>query len=66
MRINLKVKGMHCKACETLIIEELSSIKGISNVHADSKTGNVIFDADENKCVEKAKQTISILGYSVD
>ncbi len=37
--VTFQVKGMHCKSCETIIKEELSSINGATNIQIDHKTG---------------------------
>lgn len=65
MHIELKINGMHCKSCETLIIDELSSLEGISNPKADSKKGTVSFEAEGKGSLEKARKAITGLGYSV-
>lgn len=38
-QIKLKIEGMHCASCETLIKDELSEIRGVSNILVDAKTG---------------------------
>lgn len=37
--IPFSVNGMHCESCETLIKDELSELKGITEVAVDYKTG---------------------------
>lgn len=66
MDIELKVDGMHCKSCESLIAEELAVIKGITNAYADSKAGIVKFSATSQEAVMKAKNAIRNLGYKID
>ena len=66
MTVNkLKVTGMHCKSCETILSEDLGQIKGVSNVTANHKTGTVTFEGPVG-LVEDAKAVIRADGYSVD
>ena len=51
-KVKLKVGGMHCKSCETLIQDVLSDVNVKAN--ADHKTGEVKVEYDESKIsVEK-------------
>ncbi len=60
--IKLKIEGMHCSSCETLIKDELSEIQGVSDIKVDAKSGEgtVIVDTDKTNinallgAVEKA------------
>jgi len=38
-KISFSVSGMHCESCETIIKDELSELKGVSNITIDHKTG---------------------------
>jgi P-type Cu+ transporter len=46
--IKLKIEGMHCESCETLIKEELVEVKGVSdiNINATTGEGSVAIDTD--------------------
>lgn len=48
-KILLKVDGMHCASCETIIKEELSELSGISDIFSDFKTGTASLVLDETK-----------------
>ncbi len=37
--IHFTVKGMHCSSCETLIKDELSEIKGVTQIVIDHQSG---------------------------
>lgn len=56
----VRVKGMHCTSCETLIKEALEEI-GASSVKADWKKGIVSYDG--NIPEKKIKDTIKKEGY---
>ena len=47
MKINLKIKGMHCKSCAMLIEDALEDLGVKSKVDSDKHTA--IIDFDENK-----------------
>lgn len=65
MKINLKVKGMHCDSCAALIKEDLADI-GVSNVIVKVKEGLVSVEFDENKLtINKIKDVIKALNYEV-
>ena len=64
-KITLKVKGMHCKSCSTLIEDALEDLGVKSKV--DSKKGLAIVEFDENKVSEdKIKAAIKEEGYQVE
>ncbi len=46
--VKLKIDGMHCTSCETLIKDELGEVKGVSDiiVNAKSGEGSVIVDTE--------------------
>ena len=61
-KINLKVKGMHCKSCEILIKDGLNDISVESE--ADHKTGIVNLKFDEKiVSLDKIKKIIAECGY---
>lgn len=65
MKMNLKVKGMHCDSCATLIKEDLADI-GVSNIIVKVKEGLVSVEFDENKLtINKIKDAIQALNYEV-
>jgi len=37
--LKLKIEGMHCASCETLIRDELSELKGVSDIKVDANLG---------------------------
>lgn len=64
-KINLTIKGMHCKSCEMLIKDELSDL-GVKECNIDSKTGKAVIVFDESKLnFDKIKQSIQSQGYGV-
>jgi Cu+-exporting ATPase len=46
--VKLKINGMHCASCETLIKDELGEVKGVSDISVDAKSGEgtVMVDTD--------------------
>ncbi len=63
--VKLKISGMHCASCETLIKDELGEVKGVSDISVDAKSGEgtVMVDTDTTNindllnAVEKAGYT---------
>lgn len=63
MKMNLKVKGMHCDSCATLIKEDLKEL-GVKNVSVNVKEGIVSVEFDENKLtINRIKDAIKALNY---
>ena len=62
----IKVKGMHCKSCEILLIDSISEIKGVKNVNADYEKGIVNVNVDEEKLMSQVKKVIEKEGYTVE
>ena len=65
-KINLKVKGMHCKSCEMLIGDALEDL-GVSKSKIDSQKGTAEIEFDEKKTsVDEIKKTIVAEGYKLE
>ena len=65
MKINLKIKGMHCKSCKMLIEDALDDLDVKSEV--DSEKGTAAIEFDESKITEeKIKKAIEKEGYKVE
>jgi copper chaperone len=64
-KINIKIKGMHCKSCEMLIKDELEEL-GAKEIGIDYKTGKVSLTFDESKLkLDTIKTAIKKLRYEV-
>jgi len=50
----IKIKGMHCASCETLIRDELSELKGVSDIKVDANLGegSVLLETDTNSIAD--------------
>jgi copper chaperone CopZ len=57
----IKIKGMHCRSCETLITEALME-NGAASAAADWQEGTVTFTGLDEK---KAKKAIRGEGYAI-
>ena len=65
MKTELRVKGMHCKACEMLVTEALEET-GVRSEASHSK-GIVSVDFNENETtLEEIKKVIAKEGYEVE
>ena len=64
MKLQLSIKGMHCKSCEILIQESLEEL-GVK-AKADHKKGLVNIEFDESKTTkEQIIQAIAKEGYTI-
>ncbi len=65
MKIDLKIKGMHCQSCEMLIADALKEID-VEKSEIDSNKGTATIEFDENKInLKKIKKVITEEGYKV-
>jgi len=63
-KINLNIKGIHCKSCAILINDTLEDIKVKSKINHE--TGNAEIEYDENKTtLEEIKKAITKEGYQI-
>ena len=65
-KINLKIKGMHCKSCSMLIADALEDI-GVKSSKIDADSGEARIEFDEKTVTaEKIKQAIKAEGYKIE
>ena len=61
----LKIKGMHCASCATIISKKVGALSGVSNIDVNVATENVNIEFDPEKIsIEKMNDEIIKLGYS--
>ena len=60
----LNVEGMTCSHCEESIKKTLLNIKGVINVVADFKLGNVTYETSSDN-EENIKEAILELGFTI-
>jgi len=64
-KISFSVNGMHCESCELLIKDELSELKGISDITIDYKSGKgSVMIADETTTPNDILSAITKAGYT--
>lgn len=64
-QLNLKVQGMHCKSCETLLTDELQDA-GAKDIKISFSKGTVAATIDEKTLTEaKVRKIIEKEGYKV-
>ncbi len=61
-KITLQVEGMSCTSCSLGIVKTLENM-GITDVKGNYATGEIMFKAKDDKDIELAVSTISIMGY---
>ncbi len=65
--INVKIGGLHCPSCKTLIETEVKNLNGVNKIVVDYPGGNAEMQFDDNKISEsEIFKTISKLGYGVN
>jgi copper chaperone CopZ len=66
MKIDLKVKGMHCAGCENSVNETVSGICGVKKVKSDCARERVSVEFDESKTNAKSiAKVIDDAGFKV-
>jgi len=65
-KIQIRIKGIHCKSCKTLIETEVDVLPGVKDVDVNYQTGEcqIIFD-DQKVSQSKIFKTIEKLDYQV-
>jgi copper chaperone CopZ len=66
-RVQFRVGGMSCGACEQRIVKALARVDGVAHSSADHRTGHVrvVFDTTRTSrdavlwCIERAGYTVS-------
>lgn len=48
-KINIKINGIHCKSCKTLIETEIDVLEGVNKVDVDYKSGRAEVEFDDEK-----------------
>ena len=61
--MKFKVKGIHCKGCETLIKDILED-EGLKNVSIEPKTG--VVEAEGKADLAKIKKELKKEGYDIE
>lgn len=61
----LSVTGMSCKSCERIVEQELTALAGVATVSADSGSGIVTVEGDEES-LGAATEAIDDIGYAVE
>lgn len=65
-KIDIKINGMHCKSCETLVREAIKELAGVYTARVDHKSGAAEIAFDETKAKEgDIIAVISKEGYKV-
>lgn len=62
--ILFSVSGMHCASCESLIKDELSQLKGVSDITIDHKTGKGSISIDDGTTTNDVLSAIMKAGYT--
>ncbi|MBO7702951.1 MAG: HAD-IC family P-type ATPase, partial [Solobacterium sp.] len=64
-RIELQVSGMMCGHCEAAVENALKSMEGVTNVHADQKSGTVIVEAETPVDRTILEEAVREAGYEI-
>lgn len=65
-KLDLNIKGIHCKSCKTLIETEVGALKGVKEIRVDHLTGRASLELSNELTDENLiNKTIEKLGYSV-
>lgn len=65
-KLTLPIKGMHCRSCELLIEEKLSTVKGVKRCEVDYRRGRAEIHFGGHRPKDRdIEQAVSEAGYSV-
>ncbi|MEW5955943.1 MAG: cation transporter [Candidatus Micrarchaeota archaeon] len=62
----LKIKGMSCHSCGTLLSEAALGVKGVSAAEADAKKGVLRVEVSTESAVKAVAEAVRENGYSVE
>ncbi len=65
MKLKYNVLNMHCTGCENRIKNSLKMLKGVKEVEANYKTGEVIVTLKNDKLKEDIKKLLNDLEFEV-
>ena len=63
MKTTLYIQNLKCEHCKTIIMQELSKLKNITNIFIKSQYATVTFEHLYPDDVEEVKQTLSNIGH---
>lgn len=67
MKKKFTIKGMHCKSCETLLVDELEEREGVIAANASHKNEELFLNFDESIFMLKdLKAIVNELGYKLN
>ncbi len=61
----LKIKGMYCQSCVSMIKKTVRTVDGVQNVTVDLDSGIVVLEYDSSQSLSKAVKAITRMGYKV-
>ena len=65
-KIKIKINGIHCKSCKTLIETDIDVLEGVKDIDVDHQTGNCQIEFDDHKISQKKIfEKIKKLNYKV-
>jgi copper chaperone len=59
------VSGMHCQHCVSSVTEEVSAVRGVTDVKVDLGSGELIVTSDIEIPFESIEAAVDEAGYSV-
>jgi len=59
------VSGMHCHHCATSVTEEVSAVRGVTDVKVDLDSGQLIVISDSEIPFESIEAAVDEAGYRV-
>lgn len=63
----VRIKGMHCEGCVTLLTQELKKVKGVEKVEINLREGTAkLYYNDHEPLIKDAKAIVRQYGYDID
>ena len=57
-KIDLNIRGMHCRSCEVLLEQNIKKIHGVERVHVDYTTGKAVIVTTFSSHIARLKSII--------
>ena len=66
-KINIQIKGIHCKSCKTLIETEVDVLEGVKDININYQNGECQIEFNDSKISQKKIfEVIEKLNYKVE
>ena len=65
-KIDLNIRGMHCRSCEVLLEQNIKKIHGVERVHVDYTTGKAVIHSNNDIPFSEIQDAVQGTEYTVE